>query len=412
MKIVNLVTDNREHDRAYSETTPRFVAGHEALLQGFARMQGLELHIVSCTQQPMSSPEKLADNIWFHSLHVPKIGWLRSLYQGCIRAVRKKVRELKPDLVHGHGTERDCAISAVLSGYPNLVTIHGNMVAQERLNKPRLGAYGWLAARLENFTLRRTLGVLCNSIYTEELARSRARRTWLVPHALRMAFFDPPPAPDPRPCVLLNAGLISPRKQQCELLDVAETLRNRGLKVELRFIGFIPAKDSAYTRTFLKRIKAMEAAGYARFLGPQPEGELVRCFDAVAGMLHFPAEESFGNVVVESLARELKFFGSRLGGIVDITEGVPSAELFAEGDWAGLTNAVARWIEQGHPRPSGAAALMRQRYHPELIARRHIEIYREILGGEAENALTSRTIPPIGKGTILKRIVMSMVKGQ
>ena len=71
----------------------------------------VEVHVVSCTQQPMKSPIKLAENIFFHSLLVPKIGWLRTGYQGCIRAVRKKLRAIQPDIVHGQGTERDCACS-------------------------------------------------------------------------------------------------------------------------------------------------------------------------------------------------------------------------------------------------------------------------------------------------------------
>jgi glycosyltransferase involved in cell wall biosynthesis len=153
-----------------------------------------------------------------------------------------------------------------------------------------------------------------------------------------------------------------------ELLDVADDLRRQGLKFELRFIGFIPSATEAYAKAFLERIKPMEAAGYARFLGPQPESELVRCFDSVAGMVHFPTEEAFGNVVVESLARDLKFFGSRIGGIVDIAADAPGAELFAENDWAGLTGRIGRWIQEGHQRPKGAATLMRERYHPEVIA--------------------------------------------
>jgi len=84
-----------------------------------------------------------------------------------------------------------------------------------------------------------------------------------------------------------------------------------------------------------------------------------------------------------ALAQNLKFFGSRVGGIVDIAQGAPGAELFAKGDWAGLTDAIARWIEQGHPQPVGAAALMRQRLHPEVFARNHLEIYRELLSANA-----------------------------
>ena len=85
------------------------------MLQGFAALPEVRVHVVSCTQQPMRSPEKLAGNIWFHSLHVPKLGWLRTGYQGCIRAVRRKLRAIQPDLVHGQGTERDCALSAIFS---------------------------------------------------------------------------------------------------------------------------------------------------------------------------------------------------------------------------------------------------------------------------------------------------------
>lgn len=378
MRIVNVATDNREENRNYHEFTPSFAAGHEALLQGFARMPEIEFHAVSCTQQRMNSPERLAENIWFHSIHVPKIGWLRTFYQGCIRGVRRKVRELKPDLVHGHGTERNCGLCAAMCGYPNVISMHGSMIAQERLTKPCPGTFFWLASWLEKFALRRTQGVISNSRYMEELVQPLARKSWLVPHALRLAFFDPPPPIDPRPCVLLNAGVISARKRQCELLDVAGQLHSKGLSFELRFIGPAP-KGDAYARKFLDRIRPMQAAGYARYLGRLPEGELVRSYDAASGMIHFPSEESFGNVVVESLARNLKFFGSRLGGILDIVEGVPGIELFDYDDWTGLTGAVAKWIVEGHPRLDQAAAVMRNRYHPESIAHRYVEIYHQLL---------------------------------
>ncbi|MGA9450575.1 MAG: glycosyltransferase family 4 protein [Verrucomicrobiia bacterium] len=379
MKIAFIATDNREAGRTYSETAPHFSTGSDSLVKGFAAMPDVELHVVSCTQQPMRSPEKLADNIWFHSLHVPKIGWLRTFYQGCIRATRNQLREIQPDVVHGVGTEREGAISAVFSGFPNVVAIQGNMAELARLHRARIGSYGWLAARLENFTLPRAGGVICNSLYTERLVRPRARKTWVIYPGLREMFVDPPPPAGPRDCALVIAGIISSRKRQMELLDVAEELHRRGLKFEFRFVGFMNAPGEPYTRSFLERIKPMEAAGYARYLGAPSNDGMVRCFDTAAGMVHFPTEEAFGSVVAEGLARELKFFGARVGGIVEITEGVPGAELFASDDWTGLTNAIARWIENGCPPPAGAAALMRERYHPEVFARQHLKVYHEAL---------------------------------
>ena len=96
-----------------------------------------------------NSPPKLAPNIFFHSLHVPKIGWMRTGYQGCIRAVRKKLKAIQPEIVHGQGTETDCAINAVFSGFPNVLTIHGNMRLIAKVNRVRPFSFPWLAARLE-----------------------------------------------------------------------------------------------------------------------------------------------------------------------------------------------------------------------------------------------------------------------
>jgi glycosyltransferase involved in cell wall biosynthesis len=368
----------RENNRTYSETTPSFPGGTASLFDGFARLPEVELHVISCLQQPVRSPEKLADNIWYHGLHVPKIGWLRTGYQGCIRATRKKLAEIKPDIVQGVGTERDCAISALFSGFRNVVTIQGNLAEHARVNRPLIGSYAWLAAKLENFILPRTTGVFCNSAYTEKLVRPRARKTWLMPHPLRQSFLELPPAPGPRGCVLVNVGVISPRKRQLELLDVAEALHRQGLKFEFHFVGFNPSA-SDYSNAFFDRIKPMAEAGFARYDGSPPDAGMIHHFDSAAAMVHFPTEEAFGMSVLEGLGRDLKFFGTRVGGIVDIAQDMPGAELFAPDDWPGLTVAITRWITQGHPRPVGAAALVRERYDPVTLAKRHVEIYRQVI---------------------------------
>src|SRR5579863_10325241 len=144
MKIAILTTDNREVFRDYSAPIPYFGTAPEALLQGFARIPEAEIHVISGTRQPMKSPEKLAPNIWFHSLFVPRPGWTPTLFQGCVRAARLKIKEIKPDIVHGQGTERDCALSAVFSGLPNVLTIHGNMRLIARVNRARTFSFLWL----------------------------------------------------------------------------------------------------------------------------------------------------------------------------------------------------------------------------------------------------------------------------
>jgi glycosyltransferase involved in cell wall biosynthesis len=382
MKLAFLTTDNREPYRQYARAEPWFGTAPEAVLQGLANIPDLEVHVVSCAQQPMkSSPAKLAENIYFHSLHVPKWGWMRTLYQGCVRATRRKLHELSPDMVHGQGTERDCSISAVLSGFPAVITIHGNMAALAREFHARPGSFSWLAARLEDWTLPRAEGVLCNSDYTEALVRPRHATTWRVANPLRETFFSAPAARAPKKdgtVHLINIGMVTPRKRQMEILSVCRDLRLKGHPIHMEFIG-AAMEDDTYGAAFLREMARPSVAEYASFSGFHGTEALIARLDRADACVHFPSEESFGLVVAEALARNLKFFGSRAGGIVDIAESIEGAELFALGDWTGLENAIARWVERGAPRPISAAQTMRERYYPDVIARRHLDIYEQIL---------------------------------
>ncbi len=384
MKIALLTTDNRENFREYEKPLPYFGTAPEALLQGFTRLPEIEVHVLTCTQKPMCAPAKLAANIWFHSLHVRRIGWLRTAYQGCIRAIRKELRRLQPHIVHGQGTERDCALTAALSGFPNVVTIHGNMVELARVTRARFGSYGWLAARLENFTLKRTGGVLCNSMHPESVVKPRAVRTWFVPNPLREPFFAEPATMRVKPeCILANVGTITPNKRQIELLQIAQRLHQAGLSFKLLFAGKVDAGDP-YGAAFLKKMESAEAEGYAHYEGTRQLPELIEFLDQARAMVHFPKSESFGLVVAEALARNLKLFASRVGGIVDIAAGVEGVEMFEPEDPAGLESALANWLRLGAGTPPlRATAVMRERYHPEAIARRHLAIYQEVLASDS-----------------------------
>jgi glycosyltransferase involved in cell wall biosynthesis len=380
MRIAILTTDDREHEKNYAHPLPYFGTAPEALLQGFRSLPQAEVHVLSCVQQPVQAPAKIADNIWYHALRVPKTGWLRTGYQGCIRAVRRKLKDIRPDIVHGQGTERDCAISAVLSGFPNVVTIHGNMLDAARVARARFGSFLWCAARLENFVLKRTSGVFCNSQYTESIVRPRTKQTWQVPNALREAFFNQPlPGGRRQECILLHVGVVCENKQQLKMLEQAGSLHEKQPGFQVWFLGRTEPQTD-YTRRFLDQVRRAEQAGYARYVAKtRTMEELIGYFDQASALVHTPIFEAFGLVVAEALARNLKLFAAAVGGIVDIASGVEGAELFGAQDWQGMAAAVARWLQAGHPRPSGAASLMRERYHPESIARRHLEIYREVL---------------------------------
>ena len=378
LRIVQLTTDNRWPYQQYDKETPWFGPAPEALLSGFTAFPDeVEVHVVSTIRRPVKSPAKLADNIWFHSVPVPKIGWMRTGYLGCILATRRRLKQIQPDLVHGQGSEMDAAMCAALSGYPNVITLLGIMSEMEKVLHARPGSYYWLAHHLENFALRRTTGVLANSRFTEETVRPRCRKTWLVANAVRDLFFlKPLPGGKPPKCILINAGTVCTYKRQNELLDVAEQLHAEGLPFELHFLGGA-SREKPYGNTFLDRIQNRP---YLFHHGHKSMDEFIQELDGAAAMVHVSAIETFGLVVAEALARNLKFIGFNTAGVADIVDKVEGAESFADGDWTGLKSGLARWIRAGFPRPTTAAATMHERYHPVEIARQHLKVYREVLG--------------------------------
>ncbi|HSH92605.1 MAG TPA: glycosyltransferase family 4 protein [Roseimicrobium sp.] len=379
LKIAILTTDGRGSGLKYVSSGPTFGTSVMALLKGFSRCPGVEIHVISCLQNRLSSPEKLEPNVYYHGLHVPKLGWLRTGYQGCIRAVRRKLNEIRPDIVHGQGTERDCGISAIFSGFPNVITIHGNMAAIARQLEARPFSFHWITGKLEDFTLPRTRGVLCNSDHTEALVRHRAAKTWRVPNALQDVYFSTPlPSTAPRHGErrLLCVGYVSELKRQVALLELAEQLHAKCPSLTWKFIGDV-GPETPYGTRFLEKLK--RAGGWASHAEAINPDRLVHEFDAADALIHFPSEEAFGLVVAEALSRNRRVFAARVGGIPDVTQDAPGVELFGADDWDGLKGSVGAWALQQGRSETGASPLMRERFHPSVIAKRHLEIYLEVL---------------------------------
>ena len=380
MRIVQLTTDNREQQNDYGNPIPHFGTAPEALLEGFAMLPDVEVHVVSCVRREVQIPERIFGSVHYHPVLVPKHGWMTSLYSGCIRATSRLIRSIAPDIVHGQGTERDCAMSAVHSGFPNVLTIHGNMAELNRLGDTFRDAklYGFLASRLETYALRKTAGVFCNSLYTRSLVAPRAKKTWLVPNAIRKTFFQAQSSALKKITpTLVNVGVVGPRKQQLKILRMVGEIVKSGHSLHIVFAGSF-SETSEYGAAFAAELRKAEKAGYASFVGFLDSAGLIQLLDSSHGFLHFPTEEAFGLVVAEAMARGLKFFGSNLGGIKDIAHGIEGAEL--HDDFESLKSGIIEWMKQGAPAPTNSVAEIAKRYHPQVVAEAHIKIYREILG--------------------------------
>lgn len=378
MKIAILTTDNREAYRQYAAPTPYFGTAPTALFQGFAALPNLEVHILSCTQQPMPSPTKLAENISFHSLHVPKIGWLRTGYAGCIRAVRKELKKIQPDIVHAQGTERDCAISALFQKKPKVLTIHGNIRAITRLHRHSPLSFWGIQSQLEAFCLPRFAGVICISTYTQQQVSALANKTWLLPNATENLFFEsrPTAVDSSTPPLVLVVANVDRRKNQNELIRALDPLVGR-LKFAVKFYG--RCGEDSYGKEFRSLLEPRPWCSW----GGMISRENLRDEFARATVLFLPTrEDNCPMVVLEAQASGVPVIASNVGGVPDLVEdGVtglltnpdfPSSMSFAL-EKILTDKALAARIAEGGRKQALA------RFHPNVIATRHVEIYREVL---------------------------------
>ncbi len=378
LRVGFLTIDNREHFKDYSKPQPRFGTAPEALLEGFKLMpQDIEVHIVSCFQkEPISSPARLAENIYYHALQVPNIGWLKTGYQGCVRAVRRLLQELKPDIVHGQGTERDCAMCAVHSGYPNVLTIHGNMRSVAEVLGARPFTYYWFASMLEKHCLRRTGGVVAISRYTEANVGELAQRTWLLPNAVHPSFFDVERRPDAPPRLLCIAN-IGTHKNQAGLITALDSLAGE-IPMRLVFAGAGSETDAYFSQ--FKRM--LSSRPWCEYLGALDKAALQREISRATAAVLPSFEDNCPMAILEAAAAKVPVAASAVGGIPDLIVDGESGLLFDPHRPETIQSAVRTMLLN-----TKVTEHITDRAHrhclsnnlPTTVAQRHLDIYASLI---------------------------------
>jgi glycosyltransferase involved in cell wall biosynthesis len=302
---------------------------------------------------------------------------MRSFFLGCTLACRRKLRGIRPDIVHGQGTERFCAISAVFSGFKNVITIHGNMRILAKLSQAPRFSYPWLAARLEGFVVPRADGVVCITDYTRNAVRDTARKTWLLPNAIERRFFTET-IRNPGSKVILCVGVICPRKNQVEFIHALDPIAERH-GIQVLFLGKA-SEDVPYVSEFNKLLSERP---WAKHGGLVSREELKTLLDS-AGLLVLPSlEDNCPMVVLEAMASGVPVVAPNVGGVPDLVRDGQNGTLCNPQDRQSITAAVEKLLTH----PDLATRLARTalieseaRFHPKVVASRHLEIYREVLG--------------------------------
>lgn len=385
IRIAFLVVDDR-FDKDLP--VPYFGTAPTALLKGFEELgrDQVEVHIVSCLARPLPCPEKLADNIWFHGEYVPKWGFLRTLHSGCIRAVRRMVNDIQPDIVHAQGGERWCAVSGALLPYPKLLTLHGILRVIDPLVKLQPRPYWKLQTFLERLAVPRFDGLICITSHARRQIEDWAKQTWIIPNATDPRYFELARNPSDPP-VILYVGSIYSLKNQVGFVDALEPLA-RELKFIVRFCGHLDRNTpfGAQLGERIDRFSWCEEAGHLN--REQIERELEKA--SLLALVSF--EENCPMVILEAMSAGVPVVASMAGGIPDLIQDESNGLLCLPDNAESIRTAVRRMLTE----PELAMRCANQakedadtRYTPKVVAEQHLKVYRDLLDQHA----SKRRIP-------------------
>jgi glycosyltransferase involved in cell wall biosynthesis len=284
---------------------------------------------------------------------------------------------IKPDIVHGQGTERDCAVSAVFSGFPNVLTIHGNMRLIAEVNKAKPLSFLWLAAQLEKVTLPHTCGVVCISRYTQNAVKDLVPKTWVVPNAVDEAFFSVD-AQRNASRTILCVGMVCHRKNQNAFIKALDPVAAQE-KIKLLFLGGVN-KEEAFGSEFLGLVARRSWCEYGGFANRED----LRKHFKTASLLALPSlEDNCPMVVLEAMAAGVPVLAANVGGLPDLIEDGKNGIFCDPLDAASMRNGASRLLENSrlsNELVATARARARERFHPSAIGQQHVEIYREVVG--------------------------------
>jgi Glycosyltransferase len=374
-KVAIILPDNRDEFGRYGEPAPIFGTAPTALLAGFSQIPEIEVHAVSCLRAPAIKPERIAPNVFYHGVWVPRWGFLKTGYFPATWQIRKLLRRLRPNIVHGQGTERFASLAAVRSGFRNILTIHGNMRQVARALQAKPFSFHDLTARLETVALRRTDGVICLTRYSREQVQDLSRKTWLVSNAVNEDFLKVNRTLEKPPTVLCVAN-VTKYKCQNELIRSLDTLAGE-ISFRLVFLGAVEDGDP-YGDEFLSLVRARKWCEHHGF----KTGNALRDKFSTADMLILPSrEDNCPMVILEAMAAGVPVAASSIGGIPDLVEHERSGLLFDPVDPASMRETVRRLLTnptEAKELAERARQQVLEQNTPLVIARKHLSIYQEL----------------------------------
>ena len=294
----------------------------------------------------------------------------------------RAMRHARPDVVHLHFPNPMAALACLMSrlDVPIVITWHSDVVRQRRA----AAAFAPLLSML----LRRCSAIIVGSAaYIETSAVLSAHRNLcrVIPYGIRVDAFEHP-----------NAARVAELRQHYGeriVLGAGRLVYYKGFEHLVRAMADVRATaliagDGPLSGALAAEATRLGVGDRVVLLGRVNDADLKACYHAcdVFALPSVERSEAFGIVQLEAMACGLPVVNTRLDSAVPHVslDGLTGLTV-PPGDPAALAAALRVLLDDPPRRATmGAAAKWRvhEEFSAELMARRTLEVYREVAGGE------------------------------
>ncbi len=358
----------------------RPVGGVEAvsvnLVRYLARNPELDVHVLSLADI-QSAEEGQLESARLHFLPRPSGSMLRLAIDKGRRVVLVWLTANPMDLVHAHDT-----YGLMVRGYPGhrVFTVHGfiygdTLVSGSRFATPR--AHLW--KRVETRGWGDQPNIVSISPYVRErVSAFSAARIRDIDNPVAAEFFDIPW--QPKSGTIFSAAVINPRKNTLKLVEAFRVLRQQGVQAELRLAG--PIVDAAYGEQLQQYMRTHQLETDVHLLDSLPSPEVRRELAACSVFALASLEENSPMGIEEAMAVGIPVVSSNRCGMPYMIRHGESGFLFDPFDADDIASGLIRLLNDTVLlRAMGACgrAIALERFHPQRVAARTTDFYREIV---------------------------------
>jgi glycosyltransferase involved in cell wall biosynthesis len=299
-----------------------------------------------------------------------------------VRKARKFAADLRPDVVHGQEIGWNGDIAAKCSR-DAVITVHGMVHVESRMaagtslrQRLRVKPIERMVARV----LRRAKVVISISDYDAAELRGLVRGTRVsIANPIDPGFFALAPS-GPTPPRVMFAGVYRPLKNLTGIVHAFARAREVVPEARLSLIG--PQPDADYVRQVRDLVTALGLSDCVDITGLVGTEELQHELAQSRAVVLFSHQEVAPTIIAQAMAAGKPVVASRVGGVGEMVTDGETGYLVDAGDEAALAERLIRLLadqqlatelgRRGHD-----VAL--HRYAPAAIARRTVDVYRQVL---------------------------------